>query len=186
MVYNDPKWDYKSLTIDAGLKAAMDKTSQSLDSTNPDLRPLIKRGGKLILYHGWNDPAISALNTINYYQAALKITGASEIQTSVRLYMAPGVQHCGEGPGADSFGQYGWAPEEPLKDAQHDMYSALEQWVESNAAPQTIIATRFEGEGSSRHATMTRPLCPYPQMAKYNGTGDTSNAANFICVTGTN
>jgi len=182
MVYSDPKWDYKSFTVDAGLKAAMDKTSQALDSTDPDLRPFIKRGGKLILYHGWNDPAISALNTINYYEAALKTTGASAIKSSVRLYMAPGVQHCGEGPGPDSFGQYGWTPEKPLKDAQHSMYAALEQWVESNTAPETIIATRFEGEGSARHETMTRPLCPYPQSGKYNGSGDPNKAESFSCA----
>lgn len=180
MVYGDSKWDYKSFTIDAGLKAAVDKTSQALDSVNPDLKPFIKRGGKLILYHGWNDPAISALNTINYYEAALKTTGSSEVKSSVRLYMAPGVQHCGGGPGPDSFGQFGSTPSSGPNDPAHDMYSALEQWVEKDIAPDTIIATKFDD--ASHKAIMTRPLCPYPQTAKYRGSGDTNDAANFACV----
>ena len=182
MVYSDPKWDYKSFTVDAGLKAAIDKTSQALDSVNPDLKPFIKRGGKLILYHGWNDPAISALNTINYYEAALKTTGSSEVKSSVRLYMAPGVQHCGGGPGPDSFGQFGSTPSGGPNDPAHDMYAALERWVEEGQAPDRIIASKLEGEGSTRHQTMTRPLCPYPQAAQYNGSGDTNDAANFVCV----
>ena len=180
MVYDDSKWDYKSFTVDAGLKAAIDKTSQALDSVNPDLKPFIKRGGKLILYHGWNDPAISALNTIDYYQAALKANGASETKSSVRLYMASGVQHCGGGPGPDSFGQFGSTPSSGPNDPAHDMYSALEQWVEKGIAPSTIIATKLDS--ASHKATMTRPLCPYPQIAKYKGSGDTNDAASFACV----
>jgi len=182
MVYSDPKWDYQSFNTDAGLKAAMDKTSVALDSTNPDLKAFVKRGGKLILYHGWNDPAISALNTINYYEAMLKATGSPEAKSAVRLYMAPGVQHCAEGPGPDRFGQGGFTPESPFKDPEHNMYAALEQWVEASKAPGTIIATKFAGEGEARHAIMTRPLCPYPQAAKYMGTGDANNAASFACV----
>jgi hypothetical protein len=183
MVYSDPKWDYKSFTIDAGLKAAMDKTSQALDSTNPDLKPFIKRGGKLIIYHGWNDPAISALNTIDYYEAALNANGTAEMKSSVRLYMAAGVQHCGGGPGPDSFGQFGATPSSGPNDPAHDMYAALEQWVEMGQAPDRIIASKLEGEGPTRHQTMTRPLCPYPQAAQYKGSGDTNEATNFACVT---
>jgi feruloyl esterase len=184
MVYSDPKWDYKSFNTDEGLKAAMDRTSVALDSTNPDLKAFVKRGGKLILYHGWNDPAISALNTINYYEAMLKTTGTAEATAAVRLYMAPGVQHCAEGPGPDRFGQGGASPESPATDPEHNMYAALEQWVESAKAPETIIATKFAGEGEARHVTMTRPLCPYPQAAKYKGSGDSNDAANFTCVVG--
>ena len=182
MVYSNPTWDYKTFEVDKDLKAAVDKTSAALDSTNPDLKPFIKHGGKLILYHGWNDPAISSLNTIGYYEQVLKTTGESKTKASVRLYMAPGVQHCGGGPGADSFGQYGWTPESPFDDPQHSMNAALEQWVESKQAPETIIATKFEGQGSARQASMTRPLCPYPQAAKYKGSGEPTKAENFSCV----
>ena len=182
MVYDNPSWDLKSFRVDDGLQRAVEKTAQSLDSTNPDLKPFIRRGGKLILYHGWNDPAISALNTVDYYQNVLATTGKSQAESAVRLYMLPGVQHCFLGPGADSFGQFGWAPETPLSDPQHDMYSALEQWVEHNQAPSTIVATKYEGEASSRHVKMTRPLCPYPQAAKYNGSGDPNSASSFTCA----
>jgi hypothetical protein len=182
MVYGDSKWDLKSFNVDDGLKAAVEKTSQALDSTNPDLKPFADRGGKLILYHGWNDPAISALNTIDYYQNVLSVTGEPKTESFVRLYMAPGVQHCLGGPGPDSFGQFGWTPNGGPNDPQHDMYSALEQWVEKGVAPDKVIATKYEGEGSKRHQTMTRPLCPFPEAAKYKGSGDTSDAANFVCA----
>jgi len=182
MVYGDPKWDFKAFNIDQGLKAAIDKTSNMLDSTDPNLIPFTDRGGKLILYHGWNDPAISALNTINYYQAVIGATGKSATESSVRLYMAPGVQHCGAGPGPDNFGQFDWTPDGPPNNPQYNMYSALEQWVEKGIAPGPVIATKFTGEGVARRVTMTRPLCPYRQTAKYKGTGDTNDAASFTCA----
>lgn len=182
MVYDNPAWDLKTFRVDEGLQRAVEKTAKALDSTNPDLKPFIRRGGKLILYHGWNDPAISALSTVDYYQNVLATTGKSQTESAVRLYMVPGVQHCALGPGADSFGQFGWAPETPLTDPQHSMYSALEQWVEHNQAPSTIIATKYEGEASSRQVKMTRPLCPYPQAAKYNGSGDPNSASSFTCA----
>jgi Tannase and feruloyl esterase len=181
MVYGDPKWDFKTFKVDQGFKAAIDKTSRMLDSTDPDLKPFIDRGGKLILYHGWNDPAISALNTINYYEEVENTTGKDKTESSVRLYMAPGVQHCGGGPGADSFGQFDWTPGEPPNDPQHSLYGALEDWVEKNVAPAAIVATKFTGEGASRRATMTRQLCPYPQTAKYRGSGDPNDAFSYTC-----
>jgi hypothetical protein len=180
IVDGDPKWDFKSFNVDQGLKSAMAKSAQALDSTDPNLKPFAGRGGKLILYHGWNDPAISALNTVNYYENVAQTTGKSETESSVRLYMAPGVQHCFLGPGPDSFGQFGWSPSGAPTDPQHDMYAALEQWVEKGVAPGTIIATKLDGP--SHKATMTRPLCPYPQASKYKGSGDTNDAANFSCV----
>ena len=182
MVYADPKWDLKSFNVDQGLKDALQKTAQALDSTDPNLKPFLSRGGKLILYHGWNDPAISALNTIDYYQNAIAVTGQSQIQSSVRLYMAPGVQHCFLGPGADTFGQYGWDPDDSTNDPRHSLYSALEQWVEKGAAPDKVIATRYAGEGASRHPVMTRPLCPYPQLPRYKGAGDPNNESSFTCA----
>jgi len=181
MVYSDPKWNWQSFRVDAGLKAAVEKTAAALDSTDPNLKPFLSRGGKLILYHGWNDPAIPALNTVNYFNQVEKVTGKQATDSSIRLYMAPGVQHCGAGPGPDSFGQQGWSPDAPFKDPEHNMYAALEKWVEQGTAPDKIIATKLEGEGSARHATMTRPLCPYPQQAKYKGAGDSNDASNFTC-----
>jgi len=98
--------------------------------------------------------------------------------------MAPGVQHCGGGPGPDSFGQFGWTPGMDPDDPQHDLYLALEQWVEKGAAPEQVIATKYPQEGSGSQQKMTRPLCAYPQQAKYKGTGDSSDAANFACASG--
>ncbi len=185
MVFSDPHWSYQSFQVDSGVKSAEQKTATALDSTNPDLRPFLARGGKLILYHGWNDPAISALNTVNYFNQVIRITGQQQTDSSIRLYMAPGVQHCGEGPGPDSFGQFGWTPLTGLKDPQHNLYTALEQWVEQGTAPGTVIATKFLGDGSARHVSMTRPLCPYPQQAKYKGTGDSNDAGSFTCAVST-
>ena len=138
--------------------------------------------GKLILYHGWNDPAISSLNTVNYYENVLQTTGKTATESSVRLFMAPGVQHCGGGPGPDSFGQFGWSPSGGPKDPQHDMYSALELWVEKGVAPEEVIASKLAGEGAARRATMTRPLCAYPKAAQYKGSGDTTAASSFTCA----
>jgi len=175
-VYEKPDWDFKTFHVDADLKAANDKTAQALNATDPDLKPLQARGGKLIVYHGWNDPAISALNTVNYYQSVIAKMGQKEADSFVRLYMAPGVQHCGGGPGADSFVEIGGEP-------THSVLSALELWVEKGTAPSTITASKFEGQDRT-HAKMTRPLCPYPQAAKYKGNGNTNDAANFSCVSG--
>ncbi len=160
-------------SVDADLKAANDKTAQALNATDPDLKAFKARGGKLIVYHGWNDPAISALNTVNYYQSVIAKMGQKEADSFVRLYMAPGVQHCAGGPGADSFEEIGGDP-------AHSAEGALEQWAEKGTAPSTIIASKFEGQDRT-HAKMTRPLCPYPQAAKYKGSGDTNDATNFSC-----
>jgi len=184
MVYEKADWDYKTFTVDNGLKAAVEKTASALNATNPDLKPFGRRGGKLILYHGWNDPAISALSTVDYYNQMTAATGQKNAQSFVRLFMAPGMQHCGGGPGPDSFGQGGWTPGMDPDDPQHDLYLALEQWVEKGTAPEQVIATKYPGEGSATQQKMTRPLCAYPQQAKYKGTGDTSDAANFVCAPG--
>ena len=172
-VYEKPDWDFKAFHVDADLKAANDKTAQALNATDPDLKPFKARGGKLIVYHGWNDPAISALNTVHYYQSMIANMGQKDTDSFMRLYMAPGVQHCAGGPGADSFEEIGGDP-------THSTEGALEQWVEKGTAPATIIASKFEGQEHS-HAKMTRPLCPYPQSAKYKGRGDTNDAGNFSC-----
>jgi feruloyl esterase len=178
MVYEKSDWDYKSTKVDDGLKAAERKTAKILNATNPDLSAFKARGAKLILYHGWNDAAISALNTINYYNAVESKMGQKEADAFSRLYMVPGLQHCGGGPGANSFGQFGQGAPDP----QHNMEVALEQWVEKGIAPSAIVATKFVDDDPSKGVKFTRPLCPYPQIAKFKGTGDPNDAANFVCA----
>lgn len=180
MVYEKADWNYRDARIQEAVKTADEKTAQILNATDPNLTAFKARGGKLILYHGWNDPAISALNTINYYDSVVSRMGGKETDAFARLYMAPGVQHCEGGPGPDSFGQNGAA--DP-KDPGHNMRLALEQWVEKRIAPSAIVATKYEGEGPDRRVKMTRPLCPYPQVAKYKGSGDSKDAGNFVCAT---
>src|ERR1700690_4281484 len=104
MVYEKHDWDYKTFTLEAGIKAAQEKTASALDAVDANLGPFKARGGKLIMYHGWDDPAISALNTVNYYESVRAKLGAPDTGSFVRLYMVPGMQHCGSGPGTDSFG----------------------------------------------------------------------------------
>ena len=93
--------------------------------------------------------------------------------------MLPGVQHCADGPGADSFGALAFFGP---KDAQHNVQTALELWVEKGAAPSSLIATKYAGFGPASGVKFTRPVCPYPQVAKYKGSGDPNDAANFSCA----
>jgi len=179
MVYEKADWNYKETTIAEGLKAAEAKTAKLLNATDPNLAAFKARGGKLILYHGWNDAAISALNTINYYENVVSKMGQAETDAFSRLYMVPGLQHCGGGPGANWFGQLG----QSTADAHHNMEMALEQWVEKGAAPSVIVATKYVEDNPEKGVNFTRPLCPYPQVAKFKGSGDPNDAANFVCAT---
>jgi feruloyl esterase len=177
MVYEDSGWDSKTFTLQGGLKAADQKTASALNAIDADLRRFQARGGKLILYHGWEDPAIPALRTLNYYRSVLAKMGVQDADSFLRLYLVPGMQHCDNGPGADSFGQVGRLV---FDDPQHSVDAALEQWVEKGNPPSTIIASKYSPD-DQQHAKMTRPLCAYPQAAKYKGRGDTNDAANFVC-----
>ncbi len=177
MVYSKPDWDYKSFTVESGMQAASDKTATALNAVNPDLSAFRAHGGKLLIYHGWNDPAIPALNTVNYYEQVLAKMGQADAGSFTRLYMVPGMQHCSGGPGADSFGQSGtWAAEDPA----HNIRVALETWVEKGTAPSTLIAAKVTGDSQAAPA-MTRPLCAYPQVAQYKAGSDPSRAESFVC-----
>ncbi len=175
MVYDDPAWNPFTANFDASLHSAEEKTARALNATDPDLHRFEARGGKLILYHGWNDPAIPPQNTINYYNSVREKMGAPEVERFVRVYMVPGMQHCIGGPGATTIGQFG------TKTVDGGVYGALEEWVEKGTAPKEVVATKYTGDNPGKPAQMTRPLCPYPQVAKYKGSGDSNDFHNFVC-----
>ena len=181
MVTGDPKWNVLTADIDASLDAAVKKTAADLDATNPDLSRFAAHGGKLILYHGWNDAAIPPGNTIAYYESVQKQMGQSQAELFMRLYMAPGVEHCAGGPGPSSFGQLGIPT---AKGSKFGLFDALQDWVEKSVPATEVVATKYApGTKGDPVVSMTRPLCPYPAIAKYKGTGDTNDSANFVCST---
>ena len=130
-----------------------------IDANDPDIRKYAERGGKLILYNGWSDAGIPPRLAVDYYKSAADKLGSRAAKDSLRLFMVPGMGHCGGGDGTDNF----------------DMLSAIEKWVEQGKAPDRIEASRVRDGKTDR----TRPLCAYPQVAKYNGSGSTDEAANF-------
>ena len=138
-----------------------------------------RQGRKLILYHGFSDGDITPFRTTQYYRSLAKAHGGyAVLQKSARLFMVPGMAHCGGGPGPNAFGQL-WAPDPAGPDS--DILVALENWVEKGAAPQSIVATKFEHDNPKGPVLRTMPLCPFPAMARYKGTGDIHAAANWSC-----
>jgi feruloyl esterase len=173
-VFLNPNWQYTdpAFSFDSAeaLKALNDASAKFalLDADNPDLRPFEKRGGKILMYHGWSDPDIAPTSIIDYYERVVATVGGSHSDAALnkteafaRLFMVPGMGHCGGGEGPNSF----------------DALAALDQWGEHGKAPDRIIATRIT-EGK---AERTRPLCPYPQTAVYGGSGSIDDATNFTC-----
>ncbi len=175
LVFADPNWDWRTFQFSnpANYQAFLEgesKFASLLNATDPNLRAFRQRGGKLLQYHGWNDNLIAPQNSIDYYESVVRFFGGArqdraaalrDVQTFYRLYMAPGMGHCGGGPGPNSF----------------DLQPALEQWVERGIAPEAVVATHSTNGVVDR----SRPLCPYPQVAAYSGKGDTNDAANFTC-----
>jgi feruloyl esterase len=181
MVYGDPNLDAKALNQDDALNKAVAVTGAAMDAVNPDLSAFSGRGGKLILYHGWNDPAISALGTVAYYNQVVAAAGQEQAAGFVRLYMAPGMLHCVDGPGLASFGQV-WSDESLVPaDPGHNIYLALEAWVEKGTAPGPIVAEHIGETAGNRRVAFSRPLCAYPQVATYKGSGDRNQAASYAC-----
>ena len=158
IVYANPAWDWHGIDFDKDV-AAVEKTFKDVvDAVNPDLSPFFGRGGKLLLYHGWNDQLIAPRNSIDYFNAVSYTLGTAKAEEAMRLYMVPGMNHCSGGDGTSNF----------------DMMPVLERWVEQGQAPLRVVASRSA-------PNRTRPLCPYPQVAVYKGTGSTDEEANFVC-----
>ena len=180
IVTGDPRWNTLSADVNATLRQSKEKTAADLDSTNPDLGRFAARGGKLILYHGWDDAAISPANTVAYFNEVQKSMGREKVDSFVRLYMAPGVEHCSGGPGPSAFGQFGM---ETAKEPKYGLFDSLQDWVEKGSPAEEVFATKYApGEGGAMKPVMTRPLCAYPSVPKYKGSGDTNDAASFTCA----
>lgn len=184
MVYDKAGLDVQTLDPDAAFDLAVKKTAGDLDAVNPDLSAFSGHGGKLILYHGWNDPAIPALGTIGYYDQVVATAGKEKADAFTRLFLVPGMQHCSGGPGIASFGQGGPSLEIAEDDAQDNIYRALEAWVEAGKAPENVIASKKVTSAGKTEATITRPLCPFPEKAVYLGSGDRASAASYVCSAG--
>ena len=164
VVFKNKDWDYKTLDFDKDVELADKMDNNLLNATDPNLKEFFAHGGKLLIYHGWNDQLISPMNSVNYYESvAAKMGGASKIHDSFRLFMAPGMNHCGGGDGPSRI----------------NPVAVIEQWTEKGIAPDLILA---EHPGPGNKADRTRPLCAYPQIAKYKGSGSTDDAANFVCA----
>lgn len=178
MVYEDPSWDFGTWNFANGLPYTESKLGGILDAVSPNLGPFRAHDGKLLIYQGWSDPAVAPLNAINYYKSVVaSITGNAEAgfehetdaffrsnktaQESVRLFMVPGMSHCGGGPGPNKF----------------DAFGPLVNWVEHKQAPERILASHSTNDAVDR----TRPLCPYPMTAQYTGRGSIDEATNFVC-----
>jgi feruloyl esterase len=163
VVFKDPKWDWKTFNFDSDAARGDLPENLIMNATDPNMAPFFSRGGKLLLYHGWSDPRVPTLDMIQYYRNVVDAIGSSsKASNSVRLFLAPGMGHCGGGEGPNVF----------------DKVGGLEPWVEQGKAPDTLIASHITAGKVDR----TRPLCPYPQIAKYKGTGSIDEAANFVCA----
>jgi feruloyl esterase len=169
MIFENPAWDFRTFDYDRDVAFVDAKLASTMNAFDPDLAGLQRRGAKMILYHGWNDPSISPVNTVNYYESVVarlqgkdsRARAEERAKAFVRLFMVPGMLHCSGGPGPDRF----------------DMLSAMEQWVEHGIAPDTVPASHLKNGVVDR----TRPLCAYPKVAVYKGAGSSDDAANFSC-----
>ena len=162
VVFKNPAWDWKTFDFDKGIALAEQPENAAMNSTDPNLKPFFSHNGKLLIYHGWADSNVSPLNTIKYYKSVEDtLGGATKVSNNLRLFLEPGMGHCGGGEGPNVF----------------DKVGTLDQWVEQGKAPEKIVASHSTAGKVDR----TRPLCPYPQVAKYKGSGSIDEASNFAC-----
>jgi feruloyl esterase len=160
LVANDSSWDPTHFKPESDVELT-DTKAAVLNTVTPDLRPFFARGGKLLMFHGWNDQQVAATSSVTYFTRVLDAVGKNAAGKSIQLYMVPGMNHCQGGVGTDTF----------------DKIAAIEEWMTTGSAPAQIVASHATNGKVDR----TRPLCRYPQVAVYKGTGSTDEAANFAC-----
>lgn len=170
-VYSDADWKVEAIDPPAALAKARAGAGAEIDSDSPDLSAFKARGGKLILYHGWLDSAITPLSTIQYYEAVRARMSPAGADSFSRLFLVPGMGHCLGGPGANSF----------------DVISLLEAWTEKGQAPEQMVAYKYDNDLAGfldmppGTPIRSRPLCAYPKTAHWTGTGSSDDAANWRC-----
>jgi feruloyl esterase len=163
VVYKNPDWDWKTFDFDKDNAHSNEPEYVVMNATDPNLKQFFSHKGKLLLYHGWADPNISPFSTIQYYRSVVDTMGGEKkTADSIRLFLEPGMGHCQGGEGPNKF----------------DKVAAMESWVEKSTAPDKMIASHSTAGKVDR----TRPLCAYPQVAKYKGSGSIDEAANFACT----
>ncbi|WP_205527213.1 tannase/feruloyl esterase family alpha/beta hydrolase [Solimonas sp. K1W22B-7] len=171
IVFGDPGWDLSKMNFDKDVVLGGEKARNILDAS-PDMTAFEQSGGKLILWHGWGDAALTPLGSIQYYEKIREKVGPKKTDEFMRFYLAPGMAHCLGGPGPNDF----------------DMLGKLEDWVENGKAPKEVIASKYAVDYARLlgfppgEPLRTRPLCPYPQIARYKGSGSTDDASNFSCA----
>jgi feruloyl esterase len=160
--FHDPHWDWRSFDWDQDIDY-LDAQLPHLDATSRDLGTFRARGGKLIMYAGWADAVVPAQDTIDYFEAVARdMGGLATVQDFLRLFLVPGMGHCGGEVSLDSFAAL----------------TALEQWVEEGRPPRGLVAEQRR----NAQVVRTRPLCAYPEIARHGGGASSDDARNFTCV----
>ncbi len=175
--FKEPAWQFRGFDFDRDLSAAEEQLAPVTNATDANLEPFRKLGHKLLYYHGAADPLIPAQNGIDYFESVVKAQkGRERTEQFFRVFLVPGLYHCSGGPGPTAFGGSTAAP---VNDADHDVTAAVAKWVEQGVAPDRIVATKYN---ASKEIELQRPLCAYPLVARYKGSGDPTDAANFTCA----
>jgi feruloyl esterase len=180
-------WQWQSFDFNRDMASVDQVLAADLNATSTDLRAFAGNGGKLIMHAGWADPLIPSQGAINYFNALTQSYGGhgasalKKTQNFSRLFMAPGMWHCAGGPGPNSYGGAIQQPP-PSYDAQYDLLTSLTRWVEAGVAPTSVIATKYNNDMPQLGIVAQRPICSYPLIPVYKGTGDPNAASSFVCA----
>jgi feruloyl esterase len=177
-------WDWRKFDFERDMPKVDAELGPALNGvTRGDVSRFRARGGKLVMYQGWADTLVAPAQTLAFYNKLGKqFGGTNKEQEFVRLFMAPGVMHCGGGDGPSAFNSAnGGARKPPSDKPEGDLFAATVHWVEDGVAPTQVVATKYVDDAPGKGVAMQRPLCAYPQKAWYKGSGDTNDASNFTC-----